>query len=83
MNALVPIDSLTLDTVTGGGNSRTPQLDSLLGQLGSLTSSLNDFKSKTSGLGSNEMLLLVMLAMQNRTANSVVYVGSRRPGGWW
>jgi hypothetical protein len=79
MNALVPIDSITLDTVTGGTSSN---IDSLLGTLNTLTSSINDIKSKTNGLGSNEMLLLVMLAMQNRQSN-VVYVAGRRPGCWW
>lgn len=83
MNALVPIDSSTLQTVTGGKHaSSSSNIDSLLGQLSSLTSSLNDIKKKTSGLGSSEMLLLVMLAMQNRPANNVVYV-ARRPGPWW
>ena len=80
MNALVPIDSNTLDTVTGGGSSN---IDQLLGTLSSLTSSINDIKSKTNGFGQNEMLLLCMLAMQNRSASNVVYVGSRRPGCWW
>ncbi|MDQ3335833.1 MAG: hypothetical protein M4D80_11750 [Myxococcota bacterium] len=81
MNALVPIDSNTLDTVTGGGSPSN--IDSLLGTLKTLTSSINDIKSKTNGLGQNEMLLLCMLAMQNRSASNVVYVGSRRPGCWW
>ena len=80
MNALVPIDSNTLDTVTGGGSSN---IDQLLGTLSTLTSSINEIKTKTNGFGSNEMLLLCMLAMQNRTASNVVYVGSRRPGCWW
>ena len=80
MNALVPIDSNTLDTVTGGGSSSN--IDSLLGTLNSLTSSINDIKKKTNGLGSSEMLLLCMLAMQSRPASGVVYVG-RRPGCWW
>jgi hypothetical protein len=81
MNALVPIDSNTLDLVTGGGSSSN--IDSLLGTLNTLTSSINDIKTKTNGLGQNEMLLLCMLAMQNRSASNVVYVGSRRPGCWW
>lgn len=84
MNALVPIDSLTLDSVTGGGSHSKSGtgIDGLLGQLNSLTSSLNDIKTKTNGLGSSEMLLLCMLAMQNRSSN-VVYVGSRRAGCGW
>jgi hypothetical protein len=81
MNALVPIDSLSLDSVTGGGSRGGSQIDSLLGQLNSLTSSLGEIKNKTNGLGSSEMLLLCMLAMQNRQSN-VVYVG-RRSGCWW
>jgi hypothetical protein len=83
MNALVPIDSNTLDTVTGGGSSSSSNIDSLLGTLDSLKSSLSDIKTKTNGLGQGEMLILCMLAMQNRSASNVVYVGSRRPGYWW
>ena len=83
MNALVPIDSLTLDTVTGGTSKHSSSgIDGLLGQLNSLTGSLNDIKNKTNGLGSSEMLLLCMLAMQNRGSN-VLVVGGRRPGCWW
>jgi len=78
MNALVPIDSKTLDTVTGGRGSN---IDSLLGQLNSITGAISEIKNKTNGLGSNEMLLLCMLAFQNRGANNVVYV--KRPGCWW
>ena len=83
MNALVPIDSLTLDHVTGGYSHSRPSssgIDGLLGQLNSLTSSLNDIKTKTNGLGSSEMMLLCMLAMQNRSSG-VVYVGGR--SGCW
>lgn len=78
MNALVPIDSQALDLVTGGSKSN---IDALLGTLSSLTSSINDIKTKTSGLGQGEMLVLCMLALQQRQTN-VVYVG-RRPGYWW
>jgi len=78
MNALVPLDSNTLDRVTGGSKSN---IDTLLGTLGSLTSSIDDIKTKTNGLGQGEMLVLCMLALQNRSSN-VVYVG-RRPGYWW
>lgn len=80
MNALVPIDSLTLDHVTGGTSKSG--IDGLLGTLNSLTSSLNEIKTKTNGLGSSEMLLLCMLAMQNR-GSGVVVVGGRRPGCRW
>ena len=79
MNALVPIDSLTLDNVTGGGSKSN--IDSLLGTLNSLKSTIGDIKTKTNGLGSGEMLVLCMLAMQQRQSN-VIYVG-RRPGCWW
>ena len=84
MNALVPIDSNTLVTVTGGGSSKggsSSNIDSLIGTLNSLTSTINDIKTKTNGFGQGEMLLLCMLAMQNRSSN-VVVVG-RRPGCWW
>jgi hypothetical protein len=77
MNALVPIDSNTLDLVTGGSKSN---IDSLLGTLASLTSSIDEIKTKTNGLGQGEMLVLCMLALQNRSSN-VVYVGHRP--GWW
>ena len=77
MNALVPIDSHTLDHVTGGGSKSS--IDSLLSTLHSLTSTIKDIKTKTSGLGQSEMLLLCMLALQNRQSN-VAYV--RRPGCW-
>ena len=80
MNALVPIDSKDLALVTGGGSS-TKNLDALLGTLHSVTSSINEFKAKTSGLGQTEMLFLCMLAMQKRSSN-VVVVG-RPPGCWW
>jgi hypothetical protein len=76
MNALVPIDSKTLEAVTGGRSN----IDSLLGQLNSITGSISEIKNKTNGLGSNEMLLLCMLAFQNRGSNAV-YVN--RPGCWW
>jgi hypothetical protein len=74
---LAPIDLQTLQTVTGGSS----QIDSLLGTLNSLTGTINDIKNKTNGLDSNSMLVLCMLAMQQRQTN-VVYVG-RRPGSWW
>jgi len=73
MNALVPIETTALATVTGG---KTSQIDSLLGTLNQITGSIADIKNKTNGLGSNEMLLLCMLAMQNRSPNLVV-VGRR------
>ena len=80
MNALVHIDPDTLGNVTGGTSKSSSGIDSLLGQLNSLTSSINEIKTKTNGLGQGEMLVLCMLALQNRPSN-VVYVG-RRPG-WW
>ena len=82
MNALVPIDSLTLDNVTGGGSRPSSNIDSLLGTLNSLKSTIGDIKNKTNGLGQGEMLVLVMLAMQQRSSN-VVYVGGHRPTRWW
>ena len=79
MNALVPIDSNTLQSVTGGGSSSN--IDSLLGTLSSLTGTINDIKNKTNGLDPNSMFLLCYLAMQNRSTN-VLYVGGRRGGCW-
>ncbi len=81
MSAFAPIDSTVLDTVTAGSGSSRSGIDSLLGQLSSLTGSINEIKTKTSGLDQGSMLVLCMLAMQNRAPN-VVYIG-RRPGSWW
>jgi hypothetical protein len=78
MNALVPIDSKTLETVSGGGSSSN--IDSLINQLNGLKSSISDIKNKTSGFSGGEMLLLCMLALQNRPQNVVVV---KRPGFWW
>jgi hypothetical protein len=87
---LVSIDPHVLDAVTGGksssssGSSGSSGIDGLLSQLNSITSSIKDIKTKTNGLGSAEMFMLVALAMQNRASSSnVVYVGTRRPGCWW
>lgn len=82
MSALAPIDSTILHTVTAGssrGSSPASGIDSLLAELNSMTSSLNNFKNKTSGLDQGSMLILCMLAM--RRNSGVVYVGS--PGAWW
>lgn len=83
MNALVPIDSKNLDLVTGGrSSSRSSNIDSLLGTLNSLTSTINDIKKKTSGLGQTEMLMLCFLAMQRSRGVDFVYA-SRPPGCRW
>lgn len=79
MSALAPIDSTILETVTAG-YSKSSGIDSLLGQLNSMTDSINNFKNKTSGLDQGSMLILCMLAMQRNSG--VVYVG-QRPGCWW
>ncbi len=80
---LPSIDPGALAAVTGGKNS-AGTLDTLLDQLSSITGSLKDIHRKTSGLNSTEMLMLCVLAMQNRGAGSgVVYVGNGRSGCWW
>jgi hypothetical protein len=81
---LVSIDPHVLDIVTGGKsqNSSTGNIDGLLDQLNSITSSIKDIKTKTNGLSSTEMFMLCALALQNRPSAGVVYVGARRPG-WW
>ena len=79
MNALKPIEAQTLDTVTGGYQSSN--IDSLLGTLNSLTSSINDVKNKTNGLDQSSMFLLCFLALQQRPSANVLYVGRR--GCWW
>ena len=89
---LASIDPNVLDNVTGGtssgsgssggGGSAGSNIDNLLGQLNSITSSIKDIKTKTNGLSSSEMFMLCALAMQNRPASaSVIYVGPRR-GRW-
>ena len=91
-NAIVSIDPLVLAEVTGGkssgGNSGSSgsgsasfagsSIDGLLNQLNSITGSIKDIKTKTSGLSQTEMLMLCVLAAQNRPSASVVYVGARR-----
>lgn len=88
---LASIDPSVLDSVTGGtssssgssksGGGSSSNIDGLLDQLSSITSSIKDIKTKTSGLSSGEMFMLCALALQNRPAASVVYVGPRRT--WW
>ncbi|HWU88081.1 MAG TPA: hypothetical protein VN253_12430 [Kofleriaceae bacterium] len=79
------IDPLVLGGVTGGksssGSSSSSGIDGLLSQLNSITSSIKDITTKTSGLSSTEMLMLCVLAAQNHAPTSVVYVGGRR--SWW
>jgi hypothetical protein len=81
-----PIESTALETVTGGGALRrggsTSDIDGLIGQLNSLTSSIKDIKQKTNGFGTGEMLILCMLAMQQHQPSGVVYVGAPRRC-WW
>ena len=89
---LVSIDPHVLDSVTGGKSSSgssgggsgsgagSGNIDHLLHQLSSITGSIKDITQKTSGLSSPEMLMLCALALQNRPAANVVYVGTRR---WW
>jgi hypothetical protein len=85
---LVSIDPHVLDAVTGGtsgsgSKSSGSGIDDLLSQLSSITGSIKDIKTKTNGLSSPEMFMLVALALQNRppASASVVYVAPRR--GWW
>ena len=86
---LVSIDPHVLDAVTGGkstsasaGASSSTGIDGLLSQLSSITGSIKDIQTKTSGLSSTEMFMLCALALQNRPASaSVVYVGG--PRRWW
>lgn len=77
MSNLTTIDSLVLDTVTGGARSG----DQLINDLNSLASSVKELGNKTSGFSSSQMLLLAMLAMRNQQPAGVVYVG--RPRFCW
>jgi hypothetical protein len=81
---LASIDPAALVAVTGGGKHTVERnLDDLLGQLSSLKGSIRDVHRKTSGLSQSDMLLLCMLAMQNRSAPAdVVYVRTRT-SPWW
>lgn len=79
MSAFAPIDSTILDTITGG--TASSGIDQLLGQLSSMTGSINEIKNKTNGLDQNSMFMLCLLAM--RQQQSVVVVGARRAGCWW
>ena len=87
---LTSIDPDVLAAVTGGKSHSTSSsnsgsssnIDGLLQQLNSITGSIKDIQNKTNGLSSNEMFMLVALAIQNRPAANVVYVGTRR-GRWW
>ena len=83
---LVSIDPHVLDIVTGGkshnSSGGSSNIDGLLNQLNSITSSIKDIKTKTNGLSSSEMFMLCALALQNRPASTgVVVVGTR--GRWW
>ena len=75
---LATIDSLVLDSVTGG---RSGAGDQLLNDLNSMASSIKDLSNKTSGFSSSQMLLLAVLAMRNQQPTNVVYVG--RPRWYW
>lgn len=79
---LTSIDLAALDAVTGGAaRAGGSNIDTLIGQLNSISGAIKDITQKTSGFDSNQMMMLCMLAIQNRSANSVVYVN--RPGTWW
>ena len=81
---IMSIDPVVLAGVTGGKSSgSSSNIDGLLNQLSSITSSIKDIQTKTSGLSSTEMLMLVVLAARNQPSANVVYVGGRRAGCWW
>jgi hypothetical protein len=89
MSALKPIDSLALDTVTGGGTVRSHGSGSssggsgrvggtgniLLEQLSSLADGIKDITNKTSGFNSNQFLLLALLFSAQRQNGVVLYRG--------
>lgn len=78
---LLPLDDQDLHAVTGGAaRAPTAQLDAVLGELGALTSALDDIKTKTRGLDATEMALLVMLVARDTRPPNVVVVG--RPRRW-
>lgn len=81
MKTPTSIEPTALAGVTGGVTRRGgSNIDGLIDQLNSLTSSIKDINQKTSGFGNAEMLVLCMLAMQQQQQSNVVYVGRR---GWW
>lgn len=81
-NPIAPLDSLDLETVTGGTNSVrcSGTSDPLLNQLTGLANTIKDIgnASKASGFSSTDIMMLGLLMSQRN--NSVVYV--RRPY-WW
>lgn len=83
-NLIATIDPSILDEVIGGVRSSggSSGIDGLLSQLNSITSTIKDINKKTSGLNSTEMMMLCVLAMQNRPAAGVVVVGPRPFGRW-
>ena len=83
-NLIATIDPNALAEVTGGGRGNNASagsgIDGLLSQLNSITSTIKDIHKKTSGLSNTEMMMLCVLAMQNRPPAGVVVIGPRRFG---
>lgn len=78
MSNLPSIDLHALATITGGRGSSS-NIDQVLQTLNSITDSIKDISTKTSGFSSSQMMLLCVLAMQrNQPANGVVVVGRGR-----
>ena len=79
MSNLSAIDLQALQAVTGGvrGASSNSGIDGVLQTLDSITSSIKDISSKTSGFSSSQMMLLCVIAMQRTQPNGVVLVGGR------
>jgi hypothetical protein len=78
-NALTTIDTLSLETVTGGYKSSG---DALLKDLSSLASSIKDLSKQTNGMSSSQMMLMVVLAMRNQAQSSNVVYVARGPRYW-
>jgi hypothetical protein len=76
---LQPIDTMALETVTGG--TRNAGTD-LANQLSAIADSVTCLSQKTSGFSSNQFLLFAALAIASqRQGSGVVYVGG--PRYWW
>jgi len=76
---LQPIDTMALETVTGG--VRNPAAD-LANQLSAIADSVTCLSQKTAGFSSSQFLLFAALAMASQRQHSgVVYVGG--PRWWW
>ncbi len=77
---IAPLDTLALETVTGGVTALCSGGNSLLNQLNGLASTIQQIgnASKSSGFSNTDILMLGLLLSQQNRATVVV-----RPRYWW